>query len=65
MKESCIGGNQTLIADDQAAEVSQPREGMLHDPAAAVTPQLAPISRRCVKNFSISPGKPLTCSGSH
>ena len=33
MKEACIGGDQTFIADDQAAEVAQPHEGALGDQA--------------------------------
>jgi len=36
MKEACIGGDQTFIADDQAAEVAQPREGALDDPPSPV-----------------------------
>ena len=43
MKEACIGGDQTFIADDQAAEVAQPREDALDDPPSPVAPQLTAV----------------------
>jgi hypothetical protein len=46
MKEACIGHNQPFIADDQAAEMAEPREGALHDPPPPVAPQLAAVLGR-------------------
>ena len=43
MKEAGIGRAQTLIADDQAADMAKPRECALDDPPPAVAPQLAAI----------------------
>jgi hypothetical protein len=43
MKESCIGGKQTFIADDEAPKVPQPGERPLHDPSAAIAPQPPPV----------------------
>jgi hypothetical protein len=43
MKEACIGGRQTLIADDEAPKVPQPGERPLHDPPPLIAPQLPPV----------------------
>jgi hypothetical protein len=43
MKEACIGGDQTFIAHDQPAKMSQPGERPLDDPPPPVPPQLPSI----------------------
>ena len=43
MKEAGIGGEEPLVADDQAAKGSEPREGALDDPTVTIAAQLAPI----------------------
>jgi hypothetical protein len=43
MEEASVGGDQTFVADDQAAEGPQPRDGPLYDPPAPIAPQLPAI----------------------
>ena len=38
MQKACIGRDQTVIADDQAAEMAKPRAGALDAPPPPVTP---------------------------
>jgi len=48
MEEPRIGREQPFIAHDEAAEVPQPREGALDDPAMAVASECSPILVRGV-----------------
>jgi hypothetical protein len=46
MKEGLVNGKGTVVAHDEAAEVAEPCEGALHDPASLVTAQGPTILRR-------------------
>ena len=43
VEEGAVGGEQMLMTNQQAAKLSEPRVGSLHDPAALVAPQFASI----------------------
>lgn len=43
MKQPGRRREQAFVPDHEAPEVAEPGEGALHDPAAFVAPQLAPI----------------------
>src|SRR5271157_2660936 len=43
VEESAVGGEQMLMTNQQATELTEPRVGSLHDPAALVAPQFASI----------------------
>jgi hypothetical protein len=46
MKEGLVNGKRAVIAHDQSAEVAEPCEGSLHDPASLVAAQRPTILRR-------------------
>jgi hypothetical protein len=46
MKEASIGGDESLIAHNQTAEMAKPGERPFHDPPPTIPPQLAPILMR-------------------
>ena len=43
MKESFVNSDQAIVANDQSAKVTEPREGAFHFPAPSVAPQRSPI----------------------
>src|SRR6202521_2784369 len=43
IEEGAVSGEQMLMTDQQASELTKPRMGSLHNPAALITPQFAPI----------------------
>ena len=43
IEEGVIGGEQMLMTHKQSAELTKPRVGTLHDPAASVAAHLASI----------------------
>ena len=43
MKEASIGGDQSLIAHHQTAELAEPGDGPFHEPPPAIPPQLPAI----------------------
>ena len=46
MKESLVYGKRAVIAHDQSAEVAEPSEGALHNPASLGAAQCPTILRR-------------------
>src|SRR5579863_6640314 len=46
MKERVINGKRAVVADHQSAEVTEPCEGPLHDPASPVASQCPTVLRR-------------------
>src|SRR5258707_535527 len=46
MKEGLVNVKRAVIAHDQSAEVAQPCEGPLHDPASPVATQRTTVLRR-------------------
>jgi hypothetical protein len=43
MKEACIGGDQTFVADDEASTVPHPGQRPVDDPSSAITAQRPPL----------------------
>jgi hypothetical protein len=43
IEEGAVSGEQMLITDQQSSELTEPRIGSLHNPAAFMTPQFVPI----------------------